>query len=667
MCGISGFVSKVKTNVKNLKAMTDIIVHRGPDDEGYAVFGDYDSLPLCFGGKDTPNAVYRSFLRSKPRNNISSISGMKAEVALGHRRLSILDLSFFGHQPMCSEDAELWITYNGEIYNYLELRHILTEKGYRFMSDTDTEVILAAYREWGTDCLDRFIGMWAFAIYDNARGEIFLARDRFGIKPLYYWFDPEKTFYFGSEIKQFTVLDGWKATVNSQRAYDYLIYSLTDHCDETMFNSVFHLPAGHYYKAKTRNIWPDENGKLDIVKWYDLTRKPSNMTFEEASEGFAEHFKNAVRIHLRSNVPVGSALSGGLDSSAIVCEINNILNSKGKNSIQKTFSSCSKLKKYDEKRWMDIVVNHTGIDAHFIYPDTENLFDLTSTILWHQDEPYQSQSAYLGYHVFKLAKEKRVKVLLNGQGADEYLGGYGQFNNAVYYNLFRNMKWNDLLEEVQYANGSSKYQVIQNIGYLLVPERVRNVAVKYYSSVSDIKKLIAVDELKAKNSHPYTNIPNDVSTVPGITKLNLFHNPLTKYLRWEDRNSMAHSIEARVPFLDHRLVEFTFNLHPEYLYTKGVTKRVMRHGLREILPYEIANRKDKKGFITPEEHWVKYASTEIFRNRIAESVSETGGIINKKAISYFDDIVGGKKPFDYTYIRLILFTEWMKIFNLDHK
>ncbi len=665
MCGISGFVSNTKNDLRSLKAMTDIIDHRGPDDEGFVVFAEYDSQPLCLGGDDTPYEAYRSGLQSMPVKPISYVEDMEAGVALGHRRLSILDLSTYGHQPMSYAEGALWITYNGEIYNFIELRSELTDLGYHFISDTDTEVILAAYKEWGVRCLERFVGMWAFTIYDRTKGDIFMARDRFGIKPLYYWFDPKKNFYFGSEIKQFIACDGWKAKMNSQRVYDYLIYSLTDHTDETMFKGVFHIPPGHYIQKNVKEISPDENGKINPVKWYDLTRNPSSISFHEASAGFEKHFKDAVRMHLRSDVPVGSALSGGLDSSAIVCEINNILRSEGKDGIQKTFSSCSEFEKYDEKKWMDIVVNRTNTDAYYIYPDTKHLFELTSKILWHQDEPYQSQSAYLGYHVFQLAKEQQVKVLLNGQGADEYLGGYSQFNKAIYFELFKKLKWKGLYNEIRSSNGWDIYNTMPVMGYMLLPEKARNLFIKYFSYVSDIKNIIDIQKLGAENTHPYTTIQHDVTSVPGITRLNLFHNPLGKYLRWEDRNSMAHSIEARVPFLDHRLVEYTYNLPSDYLFSKGVTKRVMRNGLKEILPHEIANRKDKKGFITPEEQWVKKEYPDIFREKLKDAMAQTNGIIKSEALQYYDDVVNGDKPFDYTYIRLILFAEWASVFNVD--
>ncbi len=665
MCGISGFVSNGRNSLDNIKSMTDIISHRGPDDEGFVFFSDYDSSAFCVGGDDTLDEVYSSNLISSPVKHFSSVEGMNAVVALGHRRLSILDLSSYGHQPMSLSEGDLWITYNGEVYNYIELRAELVERGYQFISDTDTEVILAAYKEWGPDCLHRFNGMWALAIYDKRKGEIFLARDRFGIKPLYYWFDSKNNFYFGSEIKQFTVCNTWQAKINSQRAYDYLIYSLTDHTDETMFEGVYHIPPGHYYKASIKSLFLDPEGKINPVRWYDLSWNPSSLTFDEAGAEFEEYFKDAVQLHLRSDVPVGSALSGGLDSSAIVCEINNILKSEEMSENQKTFSSCSDIEKYSEKKWMDIVVKHTNVDAYFTYPETKNLFDLTSNILWHQDEPYQSQSAYLGYNVFQLANEKGIKVLLNGQGADEYLGGYEQFNNAIYYRLFSRLRWNALLNEIRNSNNGSLSSTLRAIAYLLIPKKIRHQIAKNYSTVSDIKGVIDIKRLGAQNVHPHSTLSNNLSSVPEITKFNLLHSPLGKYLRWEDRNSMAHSIEARVPFLDHRLVEFTFNLPAEYLFTKGITKRVMRKGLKDILPSKIANRRDKKGFITPEEYWVKKQCPELFRLKLEESISHTGGIIKKNALQYFDDIVYGHRPFDYTYLRLILFAEWVKVFNVD--
>jgi asparagine synthase (glutamine-hydrolysing) len=668
MCGISGFINIEGEYLSEVKKMNTIIRHRGPDDEGYAVFeGEISGRALCMYGEDSVETGYPDDLKYRPIEDIDAHIDNSFKIAFGHRRLSILDLSSLGHQPMCSDDGRYWIVFNGEIYNYIELREELIESGVKFKSSTDTEVILAAYHIWGSDCLNRFNGMWAFAIYDSEKDEIFMARDRYGIKPFYYWFNPNGTLCFGSEIKQFTGCSGWQAILNSQRAYDYLVYSWTDHTDETMFEGVYHLPAATFYKSSIKNIEPDDRGRITHTKWYNPRQSRFTGDSMEAATGFREHFKNAVKLHLRSDVPVGSALSGGLDSSAIVCEINSLLRKEEKEGIQKTFSSCSTDQRYDEKKWMDVVVGQTEVDAHFVYPQFEDVFRMTPEIIWHQDEPYQSQSAFLGYHVFHLAKENNIKVLLNGQGADEYLGGYGQFQYAYYSELFKKGHWKVLKDEIKSGNNGSVKSAIQHIIYLNAPDRVKRLGAKVGSETNRIKQLISMEKLGASDQHPMDSIPITGNSVSEISELFMMYSPLPKYLRWEDRNSMAHSIEARVPFLDFRLVEFVQSLPTHLIYSEGETKKVMRLGLMGILPEEIANRKDKKGFITPEQKWVKEEFTDVIKARLKEAVASSNGIIKESALPYFDKVVSGELPFDYTYWRLILFSEWMKCFNVQLK
>jgi len=665
MCGISGIINYKEIKASDLKAMTDIIRHRGPDDEGFAFFNCGEPIVLA-GGIDTPAEVWNYKSPYMPTIQIGQM-GEKFQVGFGHRRLSILDLSPLGHQPMSYQDGRYWITFNGEIYNYKELRRELTDLGYEFHTQSDTEVILVSYAEWGVDCLQHFNGMWAFCIYDCHKKEIFLTRDRFGIKPLYYWFMPDGSFSFASEIKQFTKLSGWKSKINPQRAYDYLIYALTDHTEETMFDGVFQIPGGHFFKSSIDALKSNFERKIASEKWYDLKYNKFTGSLEKAAREFRKLFISAIDLHLRSDVPVGSALSGGLDSSAIVCEVNNILRNQGVEHLQKTFSSCSTDERYDEKKWMDIVVAYTSVDAHFIYPRVDDIFKLISALTWFHDEPYQSQSAYLGYHIFQSAANNNVKVLLNGQGADEYLGGYGQFAIPRYADMFWKMKWNSLFHNIENSreyNHVSYLQIFRDILSSALPSFIKNPLISCFSKSNRIKGLIDHKTLGALPSHPFDSILEKHRTVPEVSKYLTFFTTLPKYLKWEDRNSMANSIEARVPFLDYRLVEFTYNLPDDYLDYRGESKRVLREGLKGILPERIRTRKDKKGFITPEERWVKEDNPGLFKQKIKEAIEITNGIIKPNALPYFNDVVSGKVPFDYTYWRLIQFAEWMKIFDL---
>jgi asparagine synthase (glutamine-hydrolysing) len=560
-----------------------------------------------------------------------------------------------------------WITYNGEVYNYKELRDDLIKLGHSFSTKSDTEVIIASYIQWGVDCLNRFNGMWAFTIYDTVLNEIFMSRDRFGIKPFYYWFSPEGCFAFASEIKQFTEVDGWSAKINPQRAYDYLVYSITDHTDECMFDGVFQIPGGYYFKANINEIKPGLNKKIPLTKWYEIEDNKFNGSFESAAAEFNRLFKDAINLHLRSDVPVGSALSGGLDSSAIVCEIDAILRSKGLQHRKKTFTSCSDFEKYDERKWVEIVGANTSIETHYVYPDCKDLFKMINSLTWQHDEPFQSLSPYLGFHVFQLAAQNGIKVLFNGQGADEYLGGYRQFAIPRYMKMFRKLQWLKLIREIIHTSKSyplNLASLLKMMLHSLVPLFIRRKLGRRIDRYSGIKNLINKKSLRARPLHPYDEIPLKKETVPQISKHLTFFSTLPRYLKWEDRNSMANSVEARVPFLDYRLVEFCYNLPDDYLDFKGENKRILREGLKGILPEEIRCRKDKMGFSSPEEEWVKVVDPGLFRSKLKEAVEISEGIIKPEAIEYFEKIIAGELPFDFTYWRLIQFAEWMKIYIL---
>ena len=646
--------------------MTNLIHHRGPDDEGY-MFLNRDLSIITAGGKDTPHEVWTAPIEYRPTIEIDKCINMHSILAFGHRRLSILDLTPAGHQPMTFKNGRYWIVYNGEIYNFKEIKRDLEKSGHKFTTSSDTETILAAYSEWGEACLNRFVGMWAFAIYDRVKNEIFLARDRYGIKPFYYYFTSSGDFYFSSEIKQFTVLDGWQSKINPGRSYDQLIYSFTDHTDDTMFAGVHQLPGGSYFKSPIDFLQPTPCGKLSFKKWYLLKRSPFKGSFIEAADIFRTYFETSVKEHLYADVPVGTALSGGLDSSSIVCEVNRILKANGTDTLQKTFSSCSNQERYSEKKWMDIIISNTRVDAYFVYPQLKSVFEITPDILWYHDEPYQSQSAFLSYNVFKMAQSNSVKVLLNGQGADEYLGGYGQFTIARYANMIKHLRLSILLTDIknmQIVNPVSKSTLFRGLVAHLLPTFIQRGLTKIQSSSDHVKSIINTKKIGSNIVHPYNNIPVSYNSVPEISEHLTFYTTLPKYLHWEDRNSMANSVEARVPFLDHRLVEFTYNLPDDFLEKDGITKRVMREAMTGLLPEQTRNRRDKMGFTTPEEHWVRNENPKVFRSKISEAITVSNGIIKPEALKYFDNVVSGRLPFDYTYWRIILFSEWIKRFQI---
>ncbi len=670
MCGISGIINKDLANGYNsrgLKAFTDPISHRGPDDVGYILI-DASGKLLIMGDDVTPKEVYESGSPSKPALNINDEPIYEFEVALGHRRLSVIDLSPMGHSPMCYNNTRYWITFNGEIYNYKELKKELSILGHNFVSLTDTEVILAAYAEWGSACQQKFNGMWAFCIYDTIAKEIFLSRDRYGIKPLYYWYSPQQSFCFASEIKQFTFLPRWKAILNGQRALDYLLYNMTDHTNETMFKGVFHVPPGHCYKASIYNINTDTSGKIITEKWYQPLFKGYNGSFKEAAKKFETLFKNSVKDHLMSDVVVGAALSGGLDSSAIVCEIDNLLKEANKQDAQETFSFCSSEEWSNEKKWVDEVIKVTNAKTNYVYLKVADVFEKTEELIWYNDEPTQSQSLLASYQVYAAAKQSNIKVLLNGQGADEYLSGYGSFNTFRLVEFLKQGKFKKIKEEIVQVYGKGKpdyFKVYLSLCYHLVPAFVKRYFSNKVKSHQALKSIISLKHLRALPLHPHSNIPYKSNSIFNITQRQLLHDPLQKYLRFEDRMSMANSIEARVPFLDHRLVEFSSQLPAAYLDGIGELKKLLLHGLKDILPAAILNRKDKIGFITAEQNWMRTDHTAEFKQMLIKSVSLSKGILKPEALEYFDKVVDGTVPFSYSYWRLIQFGLWMKVFNVE--
>lgn len=629
MCGIAGFFAPQGQDMSIIQDMCDVIEHRGPDD---------------FGAK-------------------SFVVNNESQVGFGHRRLSIVDLSSNGHQPMGSQNDRYWITYNGEIYNYIELREELIGLGYSFKSKTDTEVILAAYEEWGIDCQNHFNGMWAFAVYDSQEKTIFLSRDRFGIKPLYYWVSPENIFYFGSEIKQFTVLPKWKAVLNHQRAYDFLVWGVTDHTEETMFDGVFHIPAGHYFFQDLKKLDNIALNKAPNIKWYNLPSTLTNISFEEASASLRELLKDSVNIRLRADVNVGSCLSGGLDSSAIVCLMSNILKDKKSDHLQKTFSACSNVQSVDEKKWIDLVVNHAKVDPYYTYPNRDDLFEKLDEIIWHQDEPFGSTSIFAQWEVFSLAKKNNTIVMLDGQGADEQLAGYHSFFGARLSDLLKSYKFVTFCTEaidIHYQHGHSWLWILAQTASHTMPASIKNICRKILGRSHLRPSWLNFDALKVKPSNPH----DDAEGVKDLAYAQMTATNLQMLLHWEDRDSMAHSIESRVPFLDYRLVENIMSLPSEYKIKGSVTKRVLRAAINGIVPNQIKDRIDKIGFATPEEVWITGETSDIFREKIQYAALNSGGIITASALNYFDDVVQGKKPFSYTIWRIINFAQWLRVFDV---
>ena len=676
MCGISVYFSRQPLDAIHISRMTDSIRHRGPDDEGFVFFHDLKSPPRVFGGKDTPRDSYnRNEIVYSPKVQISqNFDDYPVIFAMGHRRLSVIDLSPLGHQPMCTSDMRYWIVYNGEIYNHLEIRKELEKIGYNFISHSDTEVILAAYSKWGDQCLSRLNGMFAFLIYDAEKKKLFAARDRFGIKPLYYRISKDG-FSFVSEIKQLTLLPDWKAKMNGQRAYDFLNWGITDHTDETLFEGVFQLRGGQNLLIDLeaifeRKIKYHEGGRFPVEQWYQLTSKEVLGDPKDLTVQFREKMFESVKSHLRTDVSMGFCLSGGLDSSSIVCIAKQLLQEKDDFSIQKTFTACTEVSKIDERKWVEIIDSTKNLNAYYIYPSLNNLFNELPKITWYQDEPFGSTSIYAQWNVFQLAAKNNVKVILDGQGADEQLAGYHGYFGPYLVTLLTTFKFNQLIKEfsaIHKIHGYSYFNILARMVNTILPEILKNKVNHVIGRASTLSTYLNIEKFNCIPINPMSEIgASSANTIKKLSYAQLTASNLQMLLHWEDRDSMAHSIESRVPFLDYKLVEFSLGLPDKLKISDGITKRILRESMYGIIPDPIRVRMDKIGFATPEEAWFRDPESDIFRKKFEAAIEETGGLINKKkTLELVSDILSEKVNFNCFPWRVISFAEWMKQFKVN--
>jgi len=556
MCGICGVINFNNESVQEapVRKMMAAMKHRGPDDEGV-------------------------FLE----NNIG----------LGFVRLSIIDLSPAGHQPMFSEDERYVTVFNGEIFNYIELRDQLKVKGYNFRTRTDTEVLLVAYKEWGEECLHKFNGMWAFVIYDRIEKEIFCARDRFGVKPFYYYYNADQ-FIFSSEIQPILKVISKKPQPNNQSIYDFLVFNRTDQNEATFFEGIKKLQHGHLITLDLSSppLGGTEGG-VSPQKWYDL-HSNIKQPFSD-SEEFREMFSSSIGFRLRSDVPVGVCLSGGLDSSSIVSVLLKDYQKKDLN----TFSAVyPKGQSGDESEFINEYTRQVP-KMFYTTPTADTLFTDIPDFVRAHGEPIPSTSPYAQFKVMELAKTQ-VVVTLDGQGADEELAGYHYFFGFYFKDLLTHFKWLLLLKEMSaYFNNHRSLLGLGTFGYFLLPSILKNktrVAEKGYLNPGFI-------HYYADSNSITSGLYSSGSLHEAL--LDHFEYKLEHLLKWEDRNSMWFSLEARLPFLDYRLVEKTLALPPEKIIHEGMTKYILREAMKDIIPEKIRTRKDKIGFDTPQADWFR--------------------------------------------------------------
>jgi asparagine synthase (glutamine-hydrolysing) len=603
MCGIFGAWDQSHSPLSPslIYQATQTMQHRGPDDEGYLLINTTTKTSEPYRGPQTiPELSKYPFIET---------ASTTFDLALSFRRLSILDLTPTGHQPMSTDDSQQWIVFNGEIYNYLELRQELISLGYTFRTQTDTEVILYAYRTWGCDCLSHFNGMWAFAIWDNFQQELFCARDRFGIKPFYYFWNGH-LFVFASEIKALLQFPSVTRQVNDAIIYDYLNANQIDHTNETFFKSVYQLLPAHYLMLTP--------GRLDARRYWDLPdvgltdRNDDNSSY---AERFYNLLEDSVQIHLRSDVPIGTCLSGGLDSSAIVCIANKLLfkdhviDRAWVGERQKTFSSCFEDLRFDERLYIEQVITSTGAEPNYIFPNPTGLLKDLTRLIWHQDEPFGSLSIYAQWCVMQRLAEKGIRVSLDGQGGDEIAAGYHVYYDYLWGSLAKEFKWTDLWQEwraYKILFGSPWIALLARTLRPFAPNSLLRIArhIKRGGTLGFQTLGIHPDFAHQFQERSFETVVHGADPLYSILSSNLKQLSIPKLLHYEDRNSMAHSIEARVPFLDYRLVEFMFTLPSAQKIHHGYTKVIMREALKGKIPETIRKRTDKMGFVTPERVWL---------------------------------------------------------------
>ncbi len=570
MCGIAGIISPHSSLEKKerVQQMLQTLQHRGPDGEG--MWQNEDNT-----------------------------------VCLGHRRLAILDTSSKASQPFAYLHYNL--TYNGEIYNYIELKQQLQQVGYVFTTESDTEIIPAAFDYWGKDCLHHFDGMFAFAIYNSKTDELFIARDRFGEKPLYYYANYQQRgkfeeFIFASEMKALWKI-GVSKQLNGTMILNYITLGFTQNPikkTQTFYSQILSLPAAHYLAIQPKL------GKVQMRKWYTLSATSIdivNLSENDIIHQFKQLLQVSVERRLRSHVAVGCSLSGGLDSSAIAATIlqNN-------NASLNTFSAIFPDFEKDESAYIQAFqqqFQHTNFNSHFITPSAVDLQNYWQQFMYHQEEPIQSSSVFTQFMVYKMAKEKGVTVLLDGQGADEILGGYTKY---IPWYLQQLMKQNFTLfkkeKQLLQQNEFLKNWNYKNYAAALFPEKAAQQLQKKAIQLQLHHPHIDIDFYRKYYNDDSLQKPI-IHSLTDLLRYNTTTNGLEELLRYADKNSMAFSTEIRLPFLYHELVEFVFGLPDNYKIRDGFTKWIVRKASTNLLPQSIAWRKGKIGYEPPQKQWMQ--------------------------------------------------------------
>lgn len=639
MCGIAGFIlPQLRMPPGRLaQGMLDRLEHRGPDDHGWLSYG-----------------------RAGVDRGRGPLGVPEAEAVLLHRRLSILDLTESGWQPMSTPDGRYHIVFNGEIYNYVELRAELEALGTPFRSQSDTEVLLAAYAEWGPAALTRLVGMFAFAILDTRDRKLFLARDFFGIKPLHYALC-HGGMGFASELKALLTIPGLAPEVAPDRLYHYLRFGRSGVGGQTLFTGMFQLPAAHYMEVSLEaptEARPVRYWRVDLAQRIEVS-------FDEAAARVRELFLENVRLHLRSDVPVGAALSGGIDSSAIVLAMRHL---QGNQLDLHTFSYVADDDALSEERWADLAGQAAGAQMHKVRLGPERLVEDLDQLIFMQDEPFGSTSIYAQNQVFRLAREAGVTVMLDGQGADELLGGYPIYVAARLASLLRHGQWSETVafaRQVAAQPDVGPAWLLLRAAGMLLPDSLQGpsrhlVGEARYPSWMNAgwfaSQGVAI-ESPARTRRPELLREQLLQT--------LEESSLPGLLHYEDRNSMAFSIESRVPFLTPALVSYLFSLPEHYLIAPdGTRKAVFRAAMRGIVPDAILDRKDKIGFLTPEKRWLSALHPWVEGVLRSDAAHQIPALNLPVVEREWRSVLSGQRPFDARLWRWVNLIRWTERFNV---
>lgn len=644
MCGINGIITTNSDLKRNIIRANNLIRHRGPDDEGYVFVDTESGIHRQYSGSDSSEVIKEKYPPISFKNEVSN------DAILAHRRLSIIDLSENGHCPMSDSEGNIWITYNGEIYNYIELREELRGAGYKFRTNSDTEVIINSYLHWGTDCLNRFNGMWSFAIWDKLKKVLFLARDRFGVKPMYYTNSAEY-FAFSSEMKPLVSYRDHTSGINRKKIPFFLLYGNRLNTEDTYLEGISSLPASHFLIF--------ENGSIRVSRYYDIEKTDQGSISEtDLIKSIVALLEDSVKLRYRSDVPVGTCLSGGFDSSSIV----SLASGSGQNNIE-TFSAVWEEKECDETYYIDIVNKKYGCSPNKVVPQENEFPEVFKKLCYYQEIPTEGPGLYPQWYVMKKAKEK-VKVLLDGQGGDEVFGGYYQMGAYLRGVLRDRNLFKIASESGNFMKFFNKNGIHSFISWLF-PRQYGYMTRSKLSARYDIIKADLLNEIDKGSLYFDVEPAKKFSNYLGSLSYHFIRNmTVPTLLHYEDRSSMAHSIESRVPFLDYRLVELGVNLRSKYLSYNGESRPLYRKAMKNHLPEEVVNRKDKLGFPVPFSKWTHGSLRDFIYDEFLNSGNTIFEYVNRSALERnLKEHYENKKEYGWEIWRMLSLSNFLKLFN----